>query len=46
VQVGSWRAAGPSYNQHWYKLQASVDPKTVHGFKITSAGRTLLQIPD
>jgi predicted anti-sigma-YlaC factor YlaD len=46
VEVGSWRAAGPSYNQHWYKLQASVDPKTVHGFKITSGSRTLLQIPD
>jgi Putative zinc-finger len=46
VQVGSWRAAGPSYNQHWYKLQAGIDPKTVHGFKITSAGRILLQIPD
>jgi hypothetical protein len=46
VKVGAWRAPGPSYDQHWYQLQAPIAASTVHGFKITSAGRTLLQIPD
>jgi len=46
VKVGAWQAPGPSYDEHWYQLQAPIAASTVHGFKITSAGRTLLQIPD
>jgi predicted anti-sigma-YlaC factor YlaD len=47
VAVGQWRALGPDYTQHWYQLQAQgVPAKDVHGFKITSDGKTLLQIPD
>nr|MDQ2874070.1 hypothetical protein [Actinomycetota bacterium] len=47
VAVGKWRALGPDYTQHWYDLQAQgVPARDVHGFKITSNGQTLLQIPD
>jgi hypothetical protein len=47
VAVGSWRALGPDYTQHWYSLQAQgVTAMDVHGFKITSNGQTLLQIGD
>jgi hypothetical protein len=47
VVVGQWRAQGPGYTQHWYALQApGIPAKDVRGFKITSMGKTLLQIPD
>jgi predicted anti-sigma-YlaC factor YlaD len=47
VAVGKWKALGPDYTQHWYALQArGVPARDVHGFKITSSGQTLLQIPD
>jgi anti-sigma factor RsiW len=47
VAVGQWRALGPGYTQHWYALQApGIPAQDVHGFKITSMGKTLLQIPD
>jgi anti-sigma factor RsiW len=46
VAVGTWRAQGPDYTQHWYDLQAEgVPAQAVHGFKIISNGQTLLQIP-
>jgi hypothetical protein len=46
VAVGTWRAQGPDYAQHWYDLQAEgVPAKAVQGFRITSKGQTLLQIP-
>jgi hypothetical protein len=45
VAVGSWRAEGPDYTEHWYSLQAQgVTAMDVQGFKITSNGQTLLQI--
>ena len=47
VAVGSWLVQGTDYTRHWYGLQANgVSAKDVHGFKITSGGATLLQIPD
>ena len=47
VAVGSWRVRGADYSAHWYALQAEgVPAQDVHGFKITSGGQTLLQIPD
>jgi hypothetical protein len=47
VVVGQWRARGPEYARHWYALQApGVPAQDVHGFKITSQGKTLLQIPN
>jgi Putative zinc-finger len=47
VEVGSWKAEGPDYTQHWYPLQAQGIPaQDVHGFKIVSNGKTLLQIGD
>jgi hypothetical protein len=47
VVVGQWQAQGPDYTEHWYALQApGVPAKDVRGFKITSMGKTLLQIPD
>ena len=47
VVVGQWQALGPDYTQHWYALQApGVAAQDVHGFKITSQGKTLLQIRD
>jgi hypothetical protein len=46
IEVGAWRAPGPSYGEHWYQLQAHLEASTVHGFKISSDGKTLLQIPD
>jgi anti-sigma factor RsiW len=46
VAVGQWRAGTPDYTQHWYQMQAhGVPAQDVHGFKITSNGKTLLQIP-
>jgi hypothetical protein len=47
VVVGKWLARDPNYRRHWYGLQApGVRAQDVHGFKITSQGKTLLQIPD
>jgi hypothetical protein len=47
VVVGRWRSRGPEYMRHWYPLQApGVPAQDVRGFKITSQGKTLLQIPD
>lgn len=47
VIVGQWQALGPDYTQHWYDLQApGVAARDVHGFKITSQGKTLLEIRD
>jgi predicted anti-sigma-YlaC factor YlaD len=47
VSVGTWRALGPVYTQHWYDMQAQgVPARDVRGFKITSSGQTLLQIGD
>jgi hypothetical protein len=45
VMVGQWQALGPDYAQHWYDLQArGVAAQDVHGFKIISQGKTLLEI--
>jgi len=42
--AGTW-TMGPGYGEHWYSVSSTVDADNVHGFKITSAGKTLLDIP-
>jgi hypothetical protein len=42
--AGTW-TMGPGYGEHWYSESSPVDAPSVHGFKITSAGKTLLEIP-
>jgi hypothetical protein len=48
--AGQWSAAGswtigPGYGQHWYSESSTVGADRVHGFRITSRGLTLLNIP-
>ncbi|MGH3273095.1 MAG: zf-HC2 domain-containing protein [Streptosporangiaceae bacterium] len=45
VAVGEWTSAGSNYQKHWYNLTSRVPAPSVHGFKITSGGKTLIQIP-
>jgi hypothetical protein len=47
--AGQWSVAatwkmGPGY-EHWYSVSSPVNAANVRGFKITSAGTTLLSIP-
>jgi hypothetical protein len=48
--AGKWSVAarwtmGPGYGEHLYWVSSPVDAANVRGFKITSAGMTLLNIP-
>lgn len=48
--AGHWSVAatwivGPGYGEHWYSVSSTVAAAYVHGFQITSGGRTLLSIP-
>jgi len=42
--AGTW-TIGPGYGQHWYSESSTVTASSVHGFRITSRGQTLLTIP-
>jgi Putative zinc-finger len=41
---GGW-IIGPGYGEHWYSVSSTVPANSVRGFRITSAGQTLLSIP-
>jgi hypothetical protein len=48
--AGRWSVArswtvGPGYGQHWYSVSSQLAAASVHGFRITSQGKTLLNIP-
>jgi putative zinc finger protein len=43
--AGSW-TVGPGYGEHWYSVSSAVPADSVHGFQITSAGKTLINIPE
>jgi anti-sigma-K factor RskA len=43
--AGTW-TVGPGYGEHWYSMSSAVTAESVHGFQITSQGKTLLNIPD
>jgi hypothetical protein len=50
AKSGHWSVAatwtvGPGYGEHWYSVSSSVAAAYVHGFRITSLGKTLLSIP-
>lgn len=45
VLVDGWTAQSPEYTQHWYDLHATINAKSVNGFKITSNQQTVLTIP-
>jgi hypothetical protein len=50
ARSGHWSVAatwtvGPGYGEHWYSVSSSVAASYVHGFRITSLGKTLLSIP-
>lgn len=43
--AGTW-TVGPGYGTHWYSMSSAVAEASVHGFQITSGGRTVINIPD
>lgn len=43
ITAGSW-VIGPGYGAHWYSESSTVPAHSVHGFRITSGGQTLLSI--
>jgi anti-sigma-K factor RskA len=42
--AGSW-TIGPGYGEQWYAVSSPVAAGQVHGFAITSQGKTLLSVP-
>jgi anti-sigma-K factor RskA len=43
--AGTWMV-GPGYGTHWYSMSSAVAEDSVHGFQITSGGKTVINIPD
>jgi hypothetical protein len=43
--AGTW-TVGPGYGEHWYSMSSAVAAESVHGFQITSGGKTVINIPD